>query len=305
MQYYFSLQYRILNRHIRDLALHPLIIYLLGGGAFLVISNSIFKQTHYAPFVYLALALSSTIGLQESHRNMFLKWCYPTKVYQKIRITENLIVVSPFLMFLFYKIEWLFAGVLVILAILFSFIQPKKRENITIPTPFYKYPYEFMVGFRNAFYLFFVAYGLLLTGILSKNANLAVFAIIIVFLVSLAFYMNTEDKFYVWTYSISAKKFLFKKIGVAFFYTTCILLPVFISLIIFFPKEWWMIGIFMIWGYLLLLAAILMKYSVFPEKVMLKESFLFALNFQVPPLLLILIPYWYFQSLKKLDKILK
>ncbi|KOY86454.1 hypothetical protein AD998_10130 [bacterium 336/3] len=305
MQYYFSLQFKILNRHIKDLAIHPAIVYLLAGGVFAVISNTIFMQVYYAPLVYIALALGSTMGLQEANRNAFLKWNYTTKTYQKIRIIENLIVVTPFLLFLLYKTELLFVGVLIILAILFSFVQLKNRGDFTIPTPFYKYPFEFMVGFRNTFYLFFVAYGLLVAGILSKNVNLAVFAIIIVFLVSLTFYMNTEDKFYVWIYSLSSKKFLFKKIGVALFYTTCILLPIFISLIIFFPKEWWMIGIFMVWGYLLLLAVILMKYSVFPEKVMLKESFLFALNFQVPPLLLILIPYWYIQSLKKLDKILK
>lgn len=305
MQYYFSLQFKILNRHIRDLAIHPLIVYLLAGGAFIVISNSIFKQLEYASIVYVVLALSSTIGLQDTSRNLFLKSCYTTKIYQKIRMIENLIVVSPFLLFLLYKAEWLWVGVLPTLAILFSFLQLKNRGNFTMPTPFYKYPFEFIVGFRNTFYLFFVAYGLLVAGILSKNPNLAIFAVIVVFLVSLTFYINTEDKFYVWTYSLSAKQFLFRKIGVALFYTTCILLPIFISLIIFFPKEWWMMGIFMLWGYLLLLAAILMKYSVFPEKVMIKESLLFALNFQAPPLLFILIPYWYFQAIKKLDNILK
>jgi hypothetical protein len=49
----------------------------------------------------------------------------------------------------------------------------------------------------------------------------------------------------------------------------------------------------------------LAKYSVFPEKLNIRFIIVFALTLLLPPLLLLIIPYLYIQSTKKLKEILQ
>jgi hypothetical protein len=49
----------------------------------------------------------------------------------------------------------------------------------------------------------------------------------------------------------------------------------------------------------------LAKYSEFPEKLTIKHFILFGITIWLPPLLLLLVPYLYIQSIKKLKVILQ
>ena len=100
MKEYFILQFKMLNRQITEWGIEPVIGYLVGIFAFIGISIKLFEKTQFAEYIYIALALSLVIKLNEINRNDFLKLCYSKTEYFKIRIVENLIVSIVFMTFL-------------------------------------------------------------------------------------------------------------------------------------------------------------------------------------------------------------
>jgi len=82
-------------------------------------------------------------------------------------------------------------------------------------------------------------------------------------------------------------------------------LPIIISLSLFFYTKIDIILGFQFLGYLFIFTTMLAKYSVFPEKLNIRFIIVFALTLLLPPLLLLIIPYLYIQSTKKLKEILQ
>ncbi len=113
-RYYFSLQYRMLNRQLSDFGLHPLAAYLLSVAAFIGLSVYLFLKTEYAVYIYCALATGFTYMLSESGRNGFLKTCFSADEYYTIRIIENALLALPFVTFLMYKSAFLPAALLLL-----------------------------------------------------------------------------------------------------------------------------------------------------------------------------------------------
>lgn len=88
MQYYFTLQYKTLNRHLKAFGLMPIIGYLLAILIFILGSFYLFSKTTYAAYIYAFFALSPLSLLSETKRNDFLKSCFLAKTYQQIRIAK-------------------------------------------------------------------------------------------------------------------------------------------------------------------------------------------------------------------------
>lgn len=95
IEYYFRLQFRRLTREITEIGLHPVV------GIFLIIvifhsaSILLFHKLESAHYIYLVFAISTLTIAGNKERNEFLKNCFTTKDYRKIRVIENLILVTP------------------------------------------------------------------------------------------------------------------------------------------------------------------------------------------------------------------
>jgi len=305
MKFYFSLQFKMFNRQLSDFGLLPIIGYLLSVIAFIGLSYILFYATEYASYLYILIAIGIISKLSDPSRNDFLKNSFSLKKYFQLRLLENLIVVIPFILFMIYKAQYLNAGAILISSGLIAFIDINNKFSYTIPTPFFRYPFEFIVGFRNTFFIFIGNYFLTFMAITVGNFNLGFFSILLVFIICMTFYSNPEREYYVWIFSIDPNKFLYRKIKTAILFSTLLTFPILLSMSFFFPEKIGIMLIFQCIGYFYLSTIILAKYSDFPNKMNFTQVILFALGCVFPPFLLFLIPLFYSQSVYSLNKILK
>ncbi|MFL0162753.1 ABC transporter permease [Aquirufa salirivi] len=293
------------NRHLKDAGIHPLVAYVLLAGLFLGLSVYLFQSTEFAPYIYLLFALSMIGNLSEKRRTEFLRLCFGDSRMKKIRICENVIASLPFLAFLLYQQLFVYMALLVALVILMALSQFKTALQWTLWTPFSKRPFEFMVGFRNTFYLFFMAYVLAVMAVIQNNFNLGIFALLIVFTTCLFFHTKAENEYYVWSFHPKPRAFLLRKIKTALLYSTLLALPITLLLSYFFYQNIGIILLFMVLAWAFLISMIVSKYSEYPNEIYLAPSILLALCLWFPPLLLLFIPYYFKKSENRLTRLLK
>lgn len=293
----------MLNRQLTEWGIEPIIGYVFGLLAFVGISVKLFEKTQFAEYIFILLALSLILKLNEINRNDFLKLCYPKTEYIQIRIVENLIISILFISFLLFQEKYLSLMLLFISTCLLSLIDLKNKSSFIVPTPFYTHPFEFTVGFRSNYFIYFFAYFLSIMSIIVDNFNLGIFSLILTLLSCLNYYVNAEDQFYVWVFSLTPKEFIRYKLKSIVQYATILCLPIIISLSLFFYTKIDIILGFQCLGFLFIFTTMLAKYSVFPEKLNIRFVIVFALTVWLPPLLLLIIPYLYIQSTKKLKEI--
>lgn len=294
----------MLNRHLTDFGLHPVAGYLLLGLVFAGVSFFLFAQTTLAAYIYVLLALSFMFPLGQADRNDFLKTCFSAPQYFRIRLLENALLSLPFLLFLLYKGCWGHAGALLLVAALLAVAPTKSNLTFTLPTPFYRQPFEFVVGFRNTFYLVFAAWLLTVIAISVDNFNLGIFSLLLVFFICLSFYTQPESRYYVWIFVGNSRQFLWQKIKTALWFSTLLCLPVTLLLLTFFGSYAGIVLAFQALGYLYLLMIILGKYSAYPQPMSLPQSVFIVFSLWLPPLLLGIIPFFYVQAQKRLNETL-
>lgn len=304
MKEYFQLQFKLINRKLTDYGLNPIIGFCLLFVGFIGLSIYLFSKTEFAEYIFILIALSFVSKLSETKRNDFLKFVFKDKTYMIYRIMENSIVVLPFISFLIYKQLFLSAFILAILTFLMALLNFNSTFNYTIPTLFYKKPFEFTVGFRSTFYLFIFAYFLTFMAVSVGNFNLGVFALVLVFLVSLSFYSKPENEYYIWSFIDTPKGFLIKKIKTGLVYSSILSIPILIVLGVFFLSEINTLLIFQLLGYVYLVTIILAKYSAYPNEMNLPQGILIGISLLFPPILIGIIPFFYLKSSKQLNDIL-
>ena len=304
MKEYFGLQYKMINRKFKDAGFEPLLAYIIMTFAFIGLSIYLFKKIDFAEYIYLLSGLAALGNLSETRRTEFLKLCFTDIQLKKIRITENLICSTPFIAFLFYKQLFFFAILLIVLTVILALLNFRTTLNFTIWTPFSKKPFEFTTGFRNTFYLIFIAYTLVLIAISVNNYKLGIFAMLLVFLTILSYYLKPENEYYVWIYNIHAKEFLFSKIKIALLFSFSLALPILFMLSIFFYQQILWILLFLVAGLAFLTCLIVAKYSAYPNEINIPTGLLLALCVWFPPMLIIVIPYFFKQSENRLKILL-
>jgi hypothetical protein len=302
--YYFSLQYKMLNRHIKAFGLPIALAYVLAVFGFALLSYLLFIKVEFAAYLYVLIGLVLISKTSETNRNDFLKTCFTAAEYRKTRLVENLILSLPFITFLIYQLQFIEAIILLIGALSLAFINFKPQLNLTLPTPFSKKPFEFLVGFRKTFVIVLFAYFLVLMAIKVDNFNLGAFSFVLIFGLSLSYYGEPEKEFFVWIFAASPKQFLLKKLSIAFQFSMLLSLPIISLLISFFIDKWWVILLIPFVGYIYLAAFILLKYVAFPREINIPQVILFVISIAFPPFLLILMPYFYNKAIKSLLPIL-
>ena len=295
----------MLNRKFNDFGLIPFFGYLLILTFFLASSIYLFTKTEFAQYALVLFSLGLTSKLSETNRNDFLKICFNNKQYKFLRVVENLITSLPFLIFLIYKQSFVSPIILFVFSILLSFGNFKTTLIYVLPTPFYKKPFEFIVGFRNTFFIFLVAYILTIISISVNNFSLGIFSLTLVFVTIFGFFLTPENEYYVWSFAMTSKQFLMEKIKISLIFSTILCIPIFLTLCIFYSTNIQVLLALYTFGLSILISIILAKYSAYPNEINLIEAFLIASSIGFPPILFATIPYFYKKSLRRLEKYLK
>ena len=305
MKEYFQLQFKMFNRKMIEFGLPLLIGYSILPIVFFLLSKSLFSKTEFAIYLYGFIALSFVSKLSEPKRNDFLKSIFNKPNYFKLRVIENLIYSMPFLFFLLYKGLFFFVLILSLLAIFIALFNFSTNLNLTIPTPFGKKPFEFTVGFRKTFYVFPVAYFLTYISISIGNFNLGIFSMLLIGIICLSYYSKIENEYFVWNFNLSSKEFLLEKTKMSLINFTLLSSPIIIALSIFFFNEIDILIVFFLLCYTYLTTIVFAKYSAFPNQMDLSQGILIGISFIMPPILIVIIPLFYSQSIKKLNTILE
>lgn len=304
LKYYFSLQCKRIYRLLQSTGIHPII----GGGVllglFIGVSYLLFQRIAYASYLYVLTAWSTANLLGEMHRNDFLKNTYSKANHQKIRLLENLILVTPFVCFLVYQQAYLESLILYFIGGMSAYFNQINRFRWVLPTPFYRFPFEFTRGFRQSYWVFGLCYALATISVNIGNFYMGAFSLILTLSTCWSFYAKPEPNFYVWIHAETPSSFLWKKIKIALFYTALISLPLLLALSLVFPEKAYVLLIFEAGGILYLIALLLGKYAYFPAEINISASVLLTISLFFPPFLIFLIPYLYFKSRKNLVEFL-
>ncbi|RFC54714.1 ABC transporter permease [Brumimicrobium aurantiacum] len=292
------------NRKIKEAGINPFFGYLLVLLVFILLSAYIYQKTDFAKYLVLLICFSLQLRLSEKNRTDFLITTFGDKTKKIKRVLENLIVCIPFVFILVYKSNFNETSILFLMSIVLALISLQTNLNFTIPTPFSKRPFEFPVGFRKTFFIFPISYVLTIIAIIVDNLNLGIFSMLLIFLTSSSFYTKPENEYYVWIHAETPKSFLKNKISIATKFVTLVVSPILFSLFIFYLTDLVMIFLFFLIGLLFLWAIIFVKYSAYPDEMNLPEGIIIALSLFLPPLLLIVIPYFYRKSINRLKAIL-
>lgn len=305
MKEYFLLQYKMTNRRFTEAGVKPIFAYLILTIVFVLLSIYLFQKSKFAAYAYLLFALTLICKLSESGRNEFLKICFGNTKLKKIRITENFICTLPFLLFLIFKQHFIVAILLCLSSTIIALVNFKTNLPFTIWTPFSKRPFEFTIGFRNSFYLLFLAYALTVVAIVVNNFNLGAFSMLLVFITTLSYYTKTENEYYIWSFNLNAKDFLISKINAAIQFSTCLVLPITLVLSVFYPAQIFLLMLLFLVGWSFLIAVLLSKYASFPGEINITQAVFLALCIWFPPILIVVIPYLFKKSKNNLSSLLK
>lgn len=305
MKYYFVLQYRRLERRIRELGLPPVIGVILAVLFFAAGSKYLFIKTSFAGWIYALLGLLVLSALGEGKRNDLLRSVFLQKDYLVIRILENVLAILGFVSYLVYEGYYYIALGLFVLSIIIAGLHVQYRITTVVPTPFRKYPFEYIAGFRRMLWLVILAYFLLAKSIQVDNFNLGLFALALLFFNGMSYYAQPEDEYFVWIYSTDSRGFLRQKLLTALLCASLLSAPLMIALSVAYWANIWIILGVQLLGCIFLLAMILAKYSAYPGEINLAQAFLFGLSLWFPPMLLIVIPIFYKRSITQLKALLE
>lgn len=302
---YFRLQLRRSHRRFTDFGFNATVGYVLITAAFLFLSVTLFIKTDFAQYLYALIALSLLGKLSESKRIDFLKTTFINRDWRKIRFIENVILVLPFVGFLLFQHLLIAAVALLGLAIFLAATHFEMRSTRAIPTPFSKKPFEFSIGFRNTILILPIAYLIAVAAVWLNNFNLGIFALLGVFVITMSYYSKPENEYYVWSHTLSAKKFLWQKIKTSMIYSTMLSLPVLVIVAIFFSDQIHYLLLATLVGLAFQACMVMVKYSAYPNEISVSQGVIVALCIYFPPLIAAAIPYFFYQALQRLNAYLK
>ena len=293
------------NRRLKDLGFTPILTYPVILISFFSASIYLFAKTDFAEFLYMLLPLSIMVQICEARRIEFLKISFSGRSFMRLRILENFMVAIPFLVFLIYKEAYFIALLLGVLSVLLVSFNAKKLTSFTVPSPFFQKSFEFTAGFRRVFFVFPLVYGLACIAAWAENLNLGLFAMSIIFFVAMNFYQKLENEYFIWSHALRPKTFLLHKVKTAVLHSTLLVAPVLFLMGISFFGSAALIAVFLLAGYGFLACITLARYSSYPSELSVPNGLLIGVCLLFPPMLLVLIPYFFIKSVRRLEPLLK
>ena len=292
-------------RHIRAFGLPSWSILALAPLGLLFIYLLLhYKEPEYASYLWSLFGLSLVMTRNSQSRLDFLNQCFTTDLVLKIRLIEVGLILLPFILGLLIDQQYILVLFTVLAAFLSVFLVKIGALHITLPTPFGKHPFEFLVGFRKYFIVILLAYGLCTIAWTVNNFNLGLFSVFVLGLLSIGFYSHPEPLYYIWIHKFSGVEFLWSKIRIGLFQYLIMVLPVVLILLWMDAEKWAIILLIILLGMGLLLMSMLGKYAYYPSEIPLMQGFTIAFSIVFPPLMVFIIPLFYLKALKSCRNIL-
>lgn len=296
---YLKLQYTLLSRHIRATGLPVWLAFLLLFGLCYFAYYALVQYPLFGCYALLLGNFQALFLLTEKNRNDFLKNTYSKRDFHKIRIVENGLLTLPSFVILFLHSQWRYVLLLVTLAVVFAFLTFRTFGK-SIPTPFAKKPFEFIIGFRRSYLLLLVLYLLAGIGFYVANSNLVLFCVVCIALTCVFYYQFPEPIFYLWNHHHTPTVFLMRKFKRGILQCLLLVLPFLFLYVVIFPSDLFNACI-VLGGILLLLPfAITLKYAAYPREINFPEVFALVLCFSFYPLILALLPFYYIKAINNL-----
>lgn len=305
MNSYFHLQYWRLQRLFQEIGINHILGLILGSVLFVGISLLFFHKISWANYGYPLIALFSLTNLNGSKRIRFLKLNFSENQVMKIRLLENFILITPFLLFMLFKAHIIGAQVLTICALGLSFFNNSANNNFIIPTPFGRRPFEFLHGFRKSILGLIAVHIIAVIAFQVENFNLLVFCLLLINFISISFIFIQEPMAYVSMHKRGSIQFLIYKILTAYRHHILLNIPILIIVAIGFSNQISYSILVVLLGLIYLTYVFFLKFAYYPNEVQLVPGLLFAISLLFPPLIIILGPVYYLKARKKLELILE
>ena len=304
MIYYLKLQLRRIHRKLIDVGENQLFTYLILALIFIGLSEVLLTTTNNLKYAYPLIVVAILLKKSSSADNDFLKLNFSANKSALIGIIENTGLAFPFMIYSCIKGFYQITLIIVTIALAFIFYRSKKIGSLVIPTPFWKIPFEFIIGFRLSFWILPFLYFLAYKAIEYDNLYLGLFSIYLIYALCSIFTFKQEDVQLVKIFNKSRKEFLIYKALIATGSAALLCLPSGIGLLLYFPKIF--IPLFLIFsiGSLLVISISFAKYTSFPDEINLKEGLLSSLSIIFPFLIIFNLPYFWYKANKSLEGIL-
>ena len=303
--YYLKLQYLRFSRKCEELQVLPFFVFIIAAAIFAGLSSFLFYKTDLAKWIYPGIGLALIVQLNNGNKSEALRSIFTLSDFRKIKLVHGTLVGLPFLLFLLYKQLWLQTVLLLLASVLFSLLRISSRSNFRVPTPFRKWPFEFIVGFRKSVFLIILLYLLIFKGIQVGNANLSYACMGFLFLLSMSYYALPEHEIFVWINNKSPKLFLKNKLTIALLCSSLMTVPALLAVLISFP-DYYLAAIFIfVAGYIFLSTMVLAKYAAFPKEMSLPQAIILVVSFMFPPLLIYTIPSFYKKASRQVQSLLE
>lgn len=300
---YFKLQLKRNQRILQDFGINPLLGFILIGLVFIGFTYLIFSRvpTNYTLPIYLVLTFSLLLKLSNSKGKEFVKMSFTKPEYRKLRVLENSLTSIPFIIGLLVFNEWL--GILILsgISILLSFFEATNSVSISFKTPFSNQPFEFSRGFRKNFWVYFLSYGLSIISVSVGNDNLGLFSVLLLGLTCSHFYSFAEPDFFVWVHRFGAKNMLQRKIKISLIQLFFSVLPILVMQLIVFPTIAMYIGLAFLVTCFFMVSNLLLKYAHYPRNIELIQIVMWPVFLIIPPIMLLVIPFYYGKARDQLN----
>ena len=293
IRFYLFLEWKLTNRKLKKVGFNLTLFWLVVPALFSLIAlNLVQKDTTSAWFLLGGFSLLFQVPRSKMHHD-FLDANIGKAQITLIRITRNLLLSIPlFVLFVVFH-KWQQIIALLVISILFSWLKAPQINYFAIPTPYRKYPFEFITGFRRFFWIWLILPPSIWLGCAYNNYSIALFALSIVMIVQIQFYNVQEPVWYVWNESKTPSEFLFHKFKIGTICSTIAnTIPAFFVGAIL-PDSIWMVAAMVMLALVMTIFTILSKYAWIPNQISTLQGILFASNLFFPPLLLFTIPYLY------------
>ena len=299
--YYLKLELKLLNRKLLKTGFNINLFWSIVPLILLLAGVQIIQKGDTSSWILVALVSFAFQNNNSAIHQEFLITNIGKFKIGLIRQIRNVLLASPFIISLIYYDRTMHALSLLALALVGIYVNVPKFKTIVIPTPYRNYPFEFIVGFRRFFWVWFLLIPIVYVSKVYQNDALTLFIYAVIMLIHLQFYNNQEPTWYIWNEAKSPSEFLVNKMRIGLI---CNLISFTIPtlLLLLALSDSWIILVSM-WGFSFVLCAfsILNKYAFIPQQLPALQGLIFALNIVFPPLLLFSIPYLF----KKAEQNLK
>lgn len=299
---YFNLQGKILKRYVVDAGFpafvcYPAIIILYSFLYYLLTQSPTWGASllFIANFQYL-------FSLSGFKRNEFLKSVFPITLYYQVRILENIVMSLGSLTIFVSTGNYLMAFALLMSCILFIFTSTISFWKRSIPTPFTKKPFEFIIGFRKSWLSLLLLYVVSIIAVGVGNLNLLLFCMFCICLCCTFYYQAPEPLLIHWQQNRKPAAFLRYKIRRGIIQLSLLVWPLFFLVAISFPTDLYKAFIVWLLGLTLIPFIISLKYAVFPRAISIPEGTIISLCLIFYPLIIAVVPYYYFKAVNNLKQ---